>query len=118
MTRTELDFDTVEALGLDGTGRSVTDDRWPYTLENLTDQEFLLLLFLANQAESYPDEAQAPETGLWYAACNDELVRRYGEEGSERLSAWVTGSHASAEDCVQWAREDHDSVVKVLRGVS
>jgi hypothetical protein len=114
--RTELDFDTVEALGLDGTGRSVTDDAWPYSLENLDDEHFLLLLFLSNQAESYPDEAEAPETGLWYTLANAELTRRYGVEGSENLSAWVTGIHASAEDCIDWVRADPRDVLAVIAG--
>jgi hypothetical protein len=113
---TELDFDTVEALGLDGTGRSVTDGRWPYTLENLTDQEFLLLLFLSSQAESYPDEAEAPQTGLWHDACNTQAEERYGMDGVENLARYVTGSHASIEDCIRIAREESGTFLEIMSG--
>lgn len=34
----ELSFDAVEAIGLDGTGRTA-DERFPYTWGNLTEDE-------------------------------------------------------------------------------
>jgi len=116
-TPTELDADTVSALGLDPTGRDLSD-RFPYTLENLTDEELLLLLFLSNQAESYPDEAEAPHVGFWYDAVNKETESRFGLDGTENLAAWVTGSHASAEDCLVWVRTNPEHVLAVIGGTS
>ena len=46
----ELDFDTVEALGLDGTGRD-GNERWPYTYGNLTDEERARLNALGDVCE-------------------------------------------------------------------
>jgi len=39
----ELDFDAVEAIGLDGTGRD-GDPRFPYTRDNLTEDELARLV--------------------------------------------------------------------------
>lgn len=41
----ELDFDTVEALGLDATGCD-GDPRFPYTIEKLTREELVKLVRL------------------------------------------------------------------------
>ena len=116
-TATELDADTVSALGLDPTGRDLSD-RFPYTLENLTDEELVLLVFLSGQAEGYPDEAEAPETGLWYDASGREFERRFGLDGVDNLAGWVTGSHASAEDCLVWVRTNPEHVLAVISGTS
>lgn len=48
----ELDLDSVEALGLDGTGRD-GNERFPYTIFNLTDDERRRLWTLAERGEAY-----------------------------------------------------------------
>ena len=112
-TPMELDADTVAALGLDPTGRDLAE-RFPYTLENLTDEELLLLLFLSSQAESYPDEAEAPETGLWYEATNRVARDRFGEDKMDDLAEVITGSHASIEDCIDTMRRTPESFTRLV----
>ena len=112
---TELDADTVSALGLDPTGRD-GDPRWPYALENLTDAELLTLLFLSDEGTHYPDEAEAPHVGFWLDAAQAEFNRRFGADGQENLAEWSVASHASVADMVRNAREDSAALLDIIHG--
>ena len=63
-TTIELDADTVEAIGLDATGRD-GNPRFPYTLENLTLDELTKVIALPSLL-----------SGLWRDPALEELFRR------------------------------------------
>jgi hypothetical protein len=64
MATTELDADTVEAIGLDATGRDGSE-RFPYTLENLHLEELANVILLEDEH--------------WCDAALEELSRRLQE---------------------------------------
>jgi hypothetical protein len=109
---TELDFDSVEAIGLDGTGRD-QDSRFPYTLENLRDGELLWLNLLAAQDEHYPEESAAG-VSRWLEPTDKELVRRFGDR-VERLSEYSMEHRASLADLIKEAEKDRgETLVQVI----
>lgn len=102
---TQLDFDTVEALGLDGTGCDLNGE-FPYTVDNLSDEHFVLLMLLADEAETYPGEAACPSAAVYKDEVYAAAYVRFGQTALENIGAYAVEYHTSLAELVQMARDN------------
>lgn len=110
----ELDYDTAEALGLDGTGR-FTSRTFPFTVEGLRDHELILLDLLAQEAYHYghSDDVVCLDAAHYVEASHRAVMARFGLM-VENLSEYATAYHASLRDLIDSMLRDPADVMAII----